>query len=193
MRSIFSLAALMFSFILFAQDIIVTIEDKVIEAKVLEVAEGKISYKRFDYLNGPTLTINLENVKELVYANGQKEDLDNFKSKKRLSGNSLRDADYYIKGLEDGSQYYSATGPTIGSTASTILFWPAGLVTSIVLSSTKPKSASNRRANQDYIANPSYNKGYIEQAHRKKKRSVWTGFGVGTGFLIILGLAAAGA
>jgi len=190
MRSIFYSFFFIVSLGLYSQDIIVTDDDRVIEAKIMEISDNKIIYKRFDYTEGPTLSINIEKVKELIYSNGRREDLTVFKSETTKEG--FRDADFYVKGLEDASRFYSASGPTIGSGASTVLFWPAGLVTSIVLSSAKPKPITSNSFNKEYVSNPMYHKGYIEQAHRKKKKGVWTGFGVGTAVLLIIGIAAAG-
>lgn len=191
MKFTYWVLALLFTSHLNAQDILVLDNDEVIEAKVLSVSSEKIDYKRFDYLEGPTLSVDIQTVKRLIYENGSEENLKNFKQKsKKLSG-QIEGAEMYFVGVEDADNLYSSTGPVVGSTATTLLFWPAGLVTSIVLSSVKPKVPEISARGDEFTSSPMYHRGYIEQAHKKKKRGVWTGFGAGTAVLIVITVVAA--
>lgn len=58
---------------LFAQDIIVTKDAKKIEAKILEVSKNEIKYKEFNYLDGPTFVLGVEDINTIIYANGKVE------------------------------------------------------------------------------------------------------------------------
>ena len=70
MRNFFLFLVLLFTPILYAQDIIFTKEGKRIEAKILEVSKAEIKYKAKSYLDGPTFTIPVEDLKSVVYGNG---------------------------------------------------------------------------------------------------------------------------
>lgn len=60
-----------------AQDIVVKKDGSTILAKVLEVNQDNIKYKKFSNQNGPTYTINLSDVMSVNYENGEKEDFNN--------------------------------------------------------------------------------------------------------------------
>lgn len=64
-----------------AQDLIVKKDSSVIEAKVLSVKENEIEYKRYNYLDGPTITIGRDKVISITYANGETESFENAESK----------------------------------------------------------------------------------------------------------------
>jgi hypothetical protein len=57
----------------FAQDILVKRNGDEISAKILEIAPDVIKYKRFDYQDGPTISILKREVFMIKYANGTKE------------------------------------------------------------------------------------------------------------------------
>ena len=56
-----------------AQDLIVLRDGNVIEAKVTEISQTEIRYKRFDNLNGPTIVIPIASVLSIRYENGTYE------------------------------------------------------------------------------------------------------------------------
>ena len=60
-----------------AQDVVVKKDGSTILAKVLEVNQDNIKYKKFSNQNGPTYTINLSDVMSVNYENGEKEDYSN--------------------------------------------------------------------------------------------------------------------
>ncbi len=57
----------------YAQDVITPSSGKDIQAKIIEINKTDILYKKFDNLNGPTLTIPKTDVIIISYANGTKE------------------------------------------------------------------------------------------------------------------------
>ena len=57
----------------FAQDIIILKNGNEIKAKVLEISPQEIKYKRFDNLEGPTVSISASMVLMIQYANGSRE------------------------------------------------------------------------------------------------------------------------
>lgn len=62
--------AIMATATLFAQDIIVTKDAKKIDAKILEVSKTEIKYKEFNYQDGPTFVLGVEDINSIIYANG---------------------------------------------------------------------------------------------------------------------------
>ena len=56
-----------------AQDIVVKKDGSTILAKVLEVNQDNIKYKKFSNPNGPTYTIGLSDVMAVNYENGEKD------------------------------------------------------------------------------------------------------------------------
>ena len=57
----------------FAQDIVILKNGTSIDAKVLEVDDNSIRYKKFDNPEGPTYTEKKEAISEIRYKNGSKE------------------------------------------------------------------------------------------------------------------------
>jgi len=58
-----------------AQDLIICRDGSVIESKVTEISTTEIKYKRFDYLDGPTIVIPASNVLSIRYENGREESI----------------------------------------------------------------------------------------------------------------------
>ena len=63
----------MFSFIAHAQDVIVKKDGNTITSKVTEITSSEIKYKKFSNQNGPTYTINNNEVNYINYENGERE------------------------------------------------------------------------------------------------------------------------
>ena len=76
-----------------AQDVVVKKDGSTILAKVLEVNQGNIKYKKFSNQNGPTYTINLSDVMSVNYENGEKESFD-------VSANSVAESQSSPKLIE---------------------------------------------------------------------------------------------
>ena len=74
---------LCFSFLLLpllikAQDTIVKRDGEKIIAKLAEVNPNNVRYKRFDYQDGPMFTLQKEEIKFIIYANGVKDIFENY-------------------------------------------------------------------------------------------------------------------
>lgn len=54
----------------FAQDIIHTLDQRPIEAKVLEITDDYVRYKTFDNLEGPDYRMSVSRILRIVFANG---------------------------------------------------------------------------------------------------------------------------
>lgn len=75
MKKAFLSAIMLFcaSGIIHAQDRITTKDGIDIQAKILEITDSEVKYKKFSNLEGPTYTINKENILIVRYANGENE------------------------------------------------------------------------------------------------------------------------
>ena len=71
LKVIFGTIAMILSTSIWAQDIIVTIEAKKIEAKITEVSKSEICYKEFDNLDGPVFVIETKEINSIIYSNGK--------------------------------------------------------------------------------------------------------------------------
>jgi len=94
----------------------------------------------------------------------------------------------YILGKNDASLYYKGYTAAAAGTLVTSIFFPWGLIPAIACSSKPPSRDKLGYQNQQLIENPGYYNGYVNQAHKIKKKKVWGGFAIGSG--IYIGLVA---
>jgi len=75
MKKLLLLSFILFaSFKIFAQDTIyIKKQDSHIITKIIEVSSTEVKYKKFDYQDGPTYTINKQDLNKIVYKNGDVE------------------------------------------------------------------------------------------------------------------------
>ena len=77
MKQIFFLLALFTSLTVHCQDVIVKKDGGTIVSKVLEVNTADIKYKKFSNQNGPTYSINKNEIISINYENGEKDVFNN--------------------------------------------------------------------------------------------------------------------
>lgn len=70
--TLFLLAIIICNFVS-AQDIIITKDAEKISAKVSDIEESVIKYKKFDNLDGPTYTMNKSEISSIIFENGSVE------------------------------------------------------------------------------------------------------------------------
>lgn len=70
-RALIVCFAVMTSVVAMSQDVIITMDAKKIEAKILEVSKTEIKYKEQDNLEGPTFVLGVEEISSVIYANGK--------------------------------------------------------------------------------------------------------------------------
>lgn len=75
-RFLLTLAMIVYAVqIVVAQDVIVTRQAERIDAKVLEVSETEIKYKKTSNPDGPTFVLSTEKIASILYANGEVQGL----------------------------------------------------------------------------------------------------------------------
>ena len=72
-RSFVVLICISLSYLTFAQDIITKRDGVDIEAKVLEISDENVKYKKFDYQDGPAYNIKTSEILIIRYENGSKD------------------------------------------------------------------------------------------------------------------------
>lgn len=98
MKRLFLYIMLIICELSFAQDIIVTKDNQRIDAKIIEVSETTIKYKKTTNLDGPTFSIQTDKISSVVYQNGNVQTF--LTSNQNNSTPSLRDI-AYIQQLEE--------------------------------------------------------------------------------------------
>lgn len=74
LRSLLTIAGVfLMTTTLFAQDIIIKKNAEEIEAKILEISENSVTYKKFSNLDGPSYTLPKSDIFMIKYQNGEKE------------------------------------------------------------------------------------------------------------------------
>lgn len=96
MKKITFLLSLFFTFSISAQDIIVTLEDEEISAKVKEIHIETISYKKFDNLTGPTYHIEKSEVSKIIFENGSEETFDVASENEEESEISMEETEAFL-------------------------------------------------------------------------------------------------
>ena len=81
MKKFFLLSvSLLFGWILSAQDIITMNDGTDIQAKVTEVGQSEVKYKKFSNPDGPVYSISISDILMITYANGEREMYNNKKT-----------------------------------------------------------------------------------------------------------------
>ncbi|WP_396148447.1 hypothetical protein [Flavobacterium sp.] len=169
----------------FSQDMITKKTSEDIKAKVIEVTINEIKYRKFDNLNGPLFTLLKSDVLMIRYENGSKDIFNEVQNSVTANASSN---DMSIKGKEDAITNYKGKSSGAGWTAAaTILTSPVlGLIPAIACSSTEPSDENLNYKDSELMKNNDYNRAYTKQAHKTKKKKIWTGFGVGSGAWLLL-------
>jgi len=181
---------LLISITSFSQDIITKKDGSEIQAKILEVTPSEIKYKRFDNQTGPIFTILISDLILIKYENGSNEAF-NQNTVPKTTSTSSEPSDLNLQGKQDALQNYKGEKSGKGWTAATtILFSPIiGVIPAAITSSSEPEPDNLKAPNSELMKNPNYNAGYIDQAHKTKKKKVWKSFGIASGVWLALIIA----
>ena len=166
----------------FAQDIITKKTAEDINVKVIEVTTSEVKYKNFDNLNGPTFTLSKSEILMIRYENGSK---DIFTESQNQNGTS---SEMRMKGKQDANTHYQGKNSGAGWTAATtILTSPLfGLIPAAACSASEPTDQNLNYSDPKLMEANAYNKGYTEQAHKIKRRKIWSTYGISSGAWLLL-------
>ncbi len=186
-----------------AQDTITKKTSENIQAKVLEISTTEVKYKRFDNQSGPTYILPIADVLFIRYENGS-IDTFNFEIEnesdttliqdEQLSGeeteadNYRKFEDIQLRGKRDAEENYIGQNSGAGWTTFITTFTSPliGLIPAAACASTEPMDKNLNYPSAQLMQNYGYSTAYIKQAHKTKKRQVWSGYGIGTALWLML-------
>ncbi len=174
-RVYLTLLTVFFSISLYAQDIITTRSGEDILAKILEISQTEVKYKKHDNQEGPTFTLLKSTLLMIRYDNGSKDIFN-------VSGTDHSNEDMNIRGIQDALANYRGRNSGAGWTAATtILFSPIiGVIPAAICASSVPGDKNLGVREYELMKDNKYSKAYIDQAHKTKKQKIWKSFGIGT-------------
>jgi hypothetical protein len=111
---------------------------------------------------------------------------------KEMFGEVSNNSDMQSRGKEDAILNYKGKNSGAGGTAATVILTSPilGLIPAIACSSSEPSDENLRYKNSELMKNADYNRAYTEQAHKIKKKKIWSAFGIGSavwlGLILIL-------
>lgn len=185
-KLIFSAVATIFIFAnCLSQDVITKKTSEDIKAKVLEVTATEIKYKKFENQDGPTFTLLKAEVLIIRYENGSK---DVFNETQNTLNINTSTSDMAFKGKQDATANYKGKHSGAGWTAATaIVLSPVfALIPALGCSLSEPSDNNLKYKEPELMNNSTYNQAYTEQAHKIKKKKVWTNYGIGSGVWVLL-------
>jgi hypothetical protein len=188
-KNFFTIVSFLISFCCFSQDIIMKNTGDEIKAKIIEVNQTEVKYKKFDYQTGPIFTVSKSDVFMIRYENGTKDVFTDSKGK-NIYNTTTSDNDMKLKGIQDANNNY--TGKNSGAgwvTTATILTTPfVGAMISFGCTASEPLNENLQFKDASLMKNQEYRSGYVEQAHKIKKRKVWTSFGFASATWLFLAI-----
>ena len=197
MKRILFITILIFSrFIVFSQDIIYLKNGTEIKAKIIELTNEFVKYKKYEQQEGPLRNQLISDVFMVIYENGTREV---FKEEKKddtklqipieaatkkeiVIDNSVTDVqDLCFKGQQDAGRYYTGYREASTWTAATTIVGGIviGLIPAIACSSSEIQMSNLTIPDPKLFKNSSYYQCYMQEAKRIKSRKVWRSFGIG--------------
>ena len=204
MRATFTfLVCLLASAYAAAQDVLVKRNGEEINAKVLTITPGEITYllpnDPQDTLAAPAQeqTLARREVFIIKYGNGTREVFEDeqtapvktvaYEPPSKPIAVPKDKVDAYQQGMVDATNYYHGySGAATGTLVVSLLSPIAGLIPAIACSSTPPGEYSMRYPGNDLYKDGGYRMGYRQQAHRIKAGRVWRSWGIGLGVNLAL-------
>ena len=94
-------------------------------------------------------------------------------------------ADEVAIGRQEAQDNFHPGGAISGTVISTLVFTPLGLIVAATTASTPPRPVGITA--QHAAVSPVYTQAYSQEAHRIKRRKVWTAFGVSMAMNVVIG------
>lgn len=169
----------------FSQDYIVRKNGDEIKAIISEVGHTEVKYKKFDLPNGPVFSILKSDLFMIRYQNGSKDVFNEVAENKPAPKST---ADLISQAKSDARRSYKGKKSGAGWTnASTIVLSPLfGVIPAAICASNEPAEENLRVPDPEQMKNNEYANAYRDEAHKIKKRKVWTAFGIGTGVWLLI-------
>lgn len=178
---------------LYGQDLITKKNGEDIKAKVVEITDDHVKYKRFENIDGPLISIKKKDVLIIRYSNGTNEIFSNEEEESippppsKSNNTSPTNQNFFLKGQMDADRNYNGyKGAATGVFVSSLLSPIVGLIPAIATSSTTPKIGEEEFMFDDKLFNnPEYYMGYTTRAKKIKSGKVWKNWGIAFGINIV--------
>lgn len=172
---------------IFPQDIMVKNNGDELQVKVFEINATEVKFKKFDNQDGPIFIVPKSEIFMIKYENGQKEIMEKVNITNKLDEPQNNGTDFFMMGKNDATLFY--TGKNSGAlwTSFTTGFCSPviGVIPAVACALSEPTD-KNLNINSNLAKNRDYYQGYVNQAHKIKKRKVWTAFGIGSASWFVL-------
>jgi hypothetical protein len=177
--------------ICFSQDIITIKSGEDISAKILEIGQTEIKYKKFDNQTGPIYSILKSDVIIVRYENGTKDLFNVNTPTSPTISNTISNSDngnLFLEGQLDAVKYYKGYKAAGTGTLVTSLFLTplVGLMPAIACSTTPPERYNLNYPDEDKMKKSEYYSGYTQKAEKIKSGKVWKNWGISWGIQYIL-------
>ncbi len=165
-----------------AQDIIITKDAQKISAKISEVGEVEVKYKKFDNLEGPVYTMKKADISSIVYENGT---VDVFKeasapqTKRQTSGYMTGEVRYITRNIGEVSGHGWGSSTVISS--GFLFAEGAGSMSTVELAKAVRENPQNIMTAEEYVA---YIRQYALEAYSVYQKGNALGI-AGTMFLTV--------
>ena len=158
-----------------AQDAITKKSGEDIQAKILEINQSEIKYKKFDNLDGPIFSLLKSDILLIRYSNGTKEI---FNEEKKTDVALAHSDELTKEGQDDAKKHYDGyKGAGTGTLVTGLVVGPVlGLIPAIACSSTSPSDENLNYPSAEKMKKPDYYNGYTQQSYKIKKKKVWKNF-----------------
>jgi hypothetical protein len=173
------------------KDVIILRTGEEINSKIINVSINEITYKKNDFIDGPTYSINPSTVFMITYSNGNKDIVKIDEQNNFIENNPMKksDGEIAIQARRDADEYFPRPGAFLAGFSSIILTPIIALIPTIIVSSSEPKESNLNFPNQElYYKNIQYQNEYRREAHKLKKKRVWGGYGLGVAINVVLSL-----
>jgi hypothetical protein len=168
------------SFFVKAQDIITLKSGEEIKAHIVRLTQKEVFYTLAS--SPDTLLLQRQELTKLYYNTGIVIYLEQLQMPE-FTSEAFSDS-LYLLGKRDAGFYYKGYRPAATGTLIASIFVPWGLIPAIACSVTPPSIQNLGFPDQTLIKNPSYYKGYRDNAFKIKKKKVWRNFAIGTGAVV---------
>ena len=169
-------------YVVIAQDIISLKSGGEMKARILSLNPKNVIYipeNSFD-----TASLLRDEITSLIYSSGISIYLSEIEipSLTNVPGNDS----LFVLGKIDATRYYKGYKPAAIATMISSIYFPFGLIPAIACSATPPSMSRLGYKDQKLMENSSYYEGYTKTAHKIKKKKVWGGFAIGSGFILVI-------
>ncbi|MBU3659899.1 MAG: hypothetical protein FGM14_08525 [Flavobacteriales bacterium] len=168
-------------------DIIVYKNGDEIASKIMMITDNEVVYKKYDFLDGPSYSVNKSTIFMIKYSNGQKDIF----SKEINTQKSYLNSNFTestIQGENDAIANYRTGGAFAAGFSSFILTPLIALIPTAIITSFEPNDSNLKYPNMElYNTDLYYKAAYKKQAIKMRNKAVWAGYGFGAFINIVVG------